>query len=112
AVDHSKEIFLAERKITHRPRQRAQLRSRPPGIKRLDPRAPFGKPKPALGMRLRRIRDVIDQPAERIDFEHRLALRSRQYPHRGVERAARGAARRARALGFTRTGVAPCLARP
>ena len=47
-------------------------------------------------MRRGRVRDVIDQPAERIDLEHRLALRARQDPHRGVERAARGAAWRAR----------------
>ena len=47
------------------------------------------------------IRDVVDQPAERIDLEHRLALRARQNPHRGVERAARGAARRAGAWRFS-----------
>ena len=100
AVDHGEEILLAEPEVAHRLRQRAQFRRRTPGIDRLDPRAPFAKPKPALGVRRGRIRDVIDQPAERIDFEHRLALRARQDPHRGVERAAGGAARRAGANRF------------
>ena len=35
--------------------------------------------------------DVVDRAAERIDLEHRLALRARQDAHRGVERAAGGA---------------------
>ena len=63
-------------------------------------RAPLRELLAALGMRRARIGDVVDQPAERVDFEHRLALRARQYPHRGVERAARGAARRAGGLRF------------
>ena len=104
AVDHGEEILLAEREIAYRLRQRPQFRRGPAGIKWLDPRAPFRKPVPALGVRRGRIGDIIDQPAERIDFEHRLALRARQYPHRGVERAARGAARRAGASHWVSAG--------
>ena len=44
-----------------------------------------------LQARAVRIRDVVNAPAEAVDFEHRVALLARQDPHRRIERAARGA---------------------
>ena len=37
-------------------------------------------------MRFGRIGDVVDQPAERINLVHRIALRLRQNPHRGASK--------------------------
>src|SRR5439155_7661246 len=66
---------------------------------RVDLGAPPVEAGQAFRARTVRIRDVVDAPAEAVDFEHRIALRARQDPHRRIERAARGALRRAWGAG-------------
>ncbi len=59
----------------------------------------------------RRVGDVVDLPAERIDLEHRVALRARQDAHRRVERAAGGALGRSRVWRcLTDVNAHACLA--
>ncbi len=89
AVDDGVEILALQAEFAHRPRQALQARAGgAPGIDGVDVGAPAVELAAALVARAARIRDVVDLPAERIDLEHRLALRARQDAHRGVERAA------------------------
>src|SRR5262249_31584916 len=60
------------------------------GIERSDIAAPGLQRRKALLPRPRIVGDIVDSAAERIDFEHRLALLTRQNAHAGVKRAARG----------------------
>ena len=53
--------------------------------------------------RARIVGDVVDGAAERIDFEHRLALRARQNAHAQIERAAGGALGRRSGFVHSRT---------
>src|SRR2546423_169264 len=62
-------------------------------IERVNIVAPSLERRQPLGPWTVRIGDVVDLAAKTVDLEHRLALRTRQDAHRGVERAAgRGAA--------------------
>ena len=62
-------------------------------VERVDLGTPFVELGEPLRPRAVRIRDVVDAPAEAVDLVHRVALRLRQDPHRGIERAAGGALR-------------------
>ncbi len=104
AGDHGEEILALEIEAAHRLRQAGKLRRRRAGIKRLDIAAPLRQRGAPWLARARIVGDVVDGAAERIDFEHRLALGARQNPHPGIERAAR---RRARPLATGRSLTLP-----
>src|SRR5262249_42534159 len=58
-------------------------------VQRVDVGSPAREPSQPLGPWHAGIGNVVNAPAKGIDLEHRFALDARQYPHRGVERAAR-----------------------
>ena len=85
------EILALEAERLDRRRKAARARHRRcPRRSRRCRSATAGAVRPACRA-ARRVRDVVDLAAERIDLVHRLALRLRHDAHRGVERAAGGA---------------------
>src|SRR5262249_4772255 len=89
SVNDGMEILATEPEIAHRRGETARARDRLARVERIDIGAPALELLPAFGARSPRIRDVVDLAAKGIDFEHRLALRARQYAHRVIERATR-----------------------
>ena len=91
AVDDRHEVVALKRECTHRLREAEKRRWRRAAIDRIDVGAPALQ---LFAPRLARpqiVGDVVNGAAERIDFEHRFALRPRQNPHAAIKRAARGA---------------------
>ena len=89
AVDHVEEIRLFQAECPHRCLEEARLASRPAAVERIEVLAPFGQRCGAGRARPRAVvGDIVDQAAEDVDREHRLALDLRHEAHGGVERAA------------------------
>jgi len=103
AVDDGKKILALQIEFTHCPRQAGEWRRRCAGIDRIDIAPPFRQCRKPRLARAGIVGDVIDGAAEGVDFEHRLALRARQNPHAGIERAAGGARRRLCRFAHSRT---------
>ena len=97
-VDDRQEVFLAQPELGDDPAEGATLGVSAAGIKRLDFAAPARKPGQTFAMRRGRIGDVVDAAAERVDFEHAVALCARQDSHGEIERTAGRAARGTRLL--------------
>ncbi len=91
AVDHGKEILLAQAIARHRVLQERALDRRSSGIERVEVAAPFGERGESVLARADSvIGDVIDHAAEGVDREHRLTFRARHQFHGGIERASPG----------------------
>ena len=88
------EIFASQPKIADRCEKAARARNRLARIERIDIGAPALELIPPFTPGAARVGDIVDLTAKRVNFEHGQALRAGQYPHRIVERAARGPFRR------------------
>ena len=103
AIDDGDEILALQIERAHRLRQSAKLRRRRLAINRINVGAPACQ---LLAARLARpgiVGNVVNGAAERVDLEHRLALRARQNAHARIKRAAGGALGRRSGLVHSRT---------
>ena len=90
AIDHRDEIGLLQRETPNGAGQKCHLASVAAPIQRGNVGPPaIQQPAPLRLRCLLVVGDIVHQPAKAIDGEHRLALRCRQHPHPGIERAAR-----------------------
>ena len=111
AVDDGDEILALEVEFAHRLRQGGERRRCGAAIDRVDIAAPLLQLRAPRVARTQVVGDIVDSAAERIDFEHGLALRPRQDAHRGVERTARGALGRRCGLGLVHSRTSRLLRR-
>ena len=103
AVDDGEEVLALQIESAHGSRQTGERRRCRAAIDRVDVGPPARQLLAPFLARPRVVGDVVDGAAERIDFEHRLALRARQDAHAGIERAAGGALGSRSGLPHSRT---------
>ena len=94
AVDNGEKVFAREVERVDRQCERGHERTGMSFIQCVDLVPPLIELRESFRPRIIGIRDIVHAPAKTVDLVHRIALRLRQYPHRGIERTAGRALRR------------------
>jgi hypothetical protein len=87
AVNHGQKVFASQPKCLDRSGEPLKRRNMRAVIERRDIAPPGLQLRDPLRARTGTVSDVVDRPAERVNFEHRIALLRWQDAHRRIERA-------------------------